>query len=295
MILSLLLAAVLSADPVVVDNLPAGQSDASRSYFGTWTDSTQAGYYGVKSVVSSTAGSAYTFTVPASGAFEVLTRWTGSTNRSSAVPVTILDGVSQVGSAVLDETKSGATWTSLGTFTFSGSAVVVFTVPSGGKYASVDGIRLVPAVAEDPPPDDPPDDPPATVLEIKATEHLYAWWSPVTTGTRGGEIVPCTVDYYELVAVAGISALSGEDVPPDGSRFLQVSPDQPFATGIEVTDQIRATVKTSWKLYVRAWAGLQVSDWSDPFAVTYDPGQPLPIVPAKVQGFKLRIEITVGQ
>jgi hypothetical protein len=214
--------------------------------------------------------------------------------------IEITDSASPDPLAVLavDQTVNGSRWVPLGAWTFpSGFAWVRFVVPAGGRYVSVDGLRALPAPMAEEPPDDPPTNdqvdppPPDPGLVITAPrEHLLATWQPVTTSETGA---PCVVTGYEVCATPATAVLEGtKDPAPDGSRFKLVSPD--VCTDLDVTDLIVSPVRFDWRVWVRARAGDQYSAWSNAIPVTYDPGMPLPIVPAAPKGLTLKIEITVG-
>ncbi len=125
---------------------------------GTWVTSTStAGYYGAgyKHNNQDPASTA-TFTpdLPAAGSYDVYLRWTASTNRETAVPVTVhYDGGSA--SLTVNQTANGGTWNLLGTWSFAAGAAgsVVLAAADGVGYVIADAVRFVSqgAATMDPP------------------------------------------------------------------------------------------------------------------------------------------------
>jgi len=140
---------VTAANPateVIVDNLPAGQQDAARTFTGTWCKSVQAGFFGADSVYGCGGGTdTYRWTPTLQGAtYQVFARWTANVNRSTNVPYTITHASGQATVAV-NQQGSGGQWNLLGTFTFAaGNGGWVQVSDVNGPQASADAVRFVP-------------------------------------------------------------------------------------------------------------------------------------------------------
>ena len=132
---------------IVIDNAALGQSDTSRSFTGTWCESTGLNFLGSNSLYSC-GGSIDTYrwtpTIPSDRAYDVYVRWTALSTRATAAPFKVVHagGTTTVN---LNEQTAGGVWTAVGRFTFSaGSAGYVETSDSNGQ-ANADAVRFVPA------------------------------------------------------------------------------------------------------------------------------------------------------
>lgn len=136
---------VSNNDALTLDNLPAGASDARRTFTGSWCAVKEARSWGNPSLNACGAGpDTYRFTakLPIAGQRDVFIRYTAGAGRSTAVPVTIVHagGTSVVS---VDMRVRSSTWVYLGRFPFEvGSAGFVQLDDSNGR-ANVDGVRFV--------------------------------------------------------------------------------------------------------------------------------------------------------
>jgi hypothetical protein len=132
--------------PIVVDNLPAGQQDAARTFTGAWCAS------GVPGVGADTlwacGGSGDTYrwrpTIPAAGTYRVLEQHGAHPNRSTAVRYRIMHAGGTT-TVMVNQQVNGGTWNLLGQFAFgagTGGFVEVLEGPNGAT--SAEAIRLEP-------------------------------------------------------------------------------------------------------------------------------------------------------
>lgn len=125
---------------VIVDNL-----DPTTSSVGIWSPSSTLGFYGTNSVYNTTLADTFTFAaalVPGT-TYDVYAWWTEASNRYTAVPYEIRDGVTLLGTATVNQRLNGGQWNLLGTYTFSGTAGSITVVNAGGVTIA-DAVRLVP-------------------------------------------------------------------------------------------------------------------------------------------------------
>ena len=129
---------LLSKSLIVDDaDVPA----ASKS--GTWDSTTDTSTFGDGSISSSSVGGTITFEATVSGE-SVISMWWSGTGYSSNVTVDIYDGTTLLTttSLTVDQTANAGQWNQIGTvYTFSGTAKVVITVPSGGT-ACADAVKF---------------------------------------------------------------------------------------------------------------------------------------------------------
>jgi len=102
--------------------------DPQASFVGTWTrTSATSGFYGTGyryHIAGSGSNTAtWSFSVPASGTWEVYARWTDGSNRATNAPYTVnhAEGSTLVR---VSQRVNGGSWQSLGAYSFSGSGSV---------------------------------------------------------------------------------------------------------------------------------------------------------------------------
>jgi glucose/arabinose dehydrogenase len=141
------IASTSSTTEIIVDNLPAGARDATRTFTGTWCKSGAAGFYGADSLYSCGSGTdtyRWTPNISSDRAYDVYVRWTANPNRWTSVPVTVVHAGGTT-TQNFNQRINGAAWTLLGRFTFNaGTAGYIETNDSAGQ-ANADAVRLVPA------------------------------------------------------------------------------------------------------------------------------------------------------
>lgn len=145
-------ATVACRGEVIVDNGPAGQTDATRIPSGTWATSTVAGFHPPNASLYSHGWSSqetYTWKTPvlnasASCKYQVYVRWTSHANRTTAASYTVSG---QSGGAVtrrFDQRGGGAQWILHGTYTFpTGTQGTVRLVEGPSGYTVADAVRFV--------------------------------------------------------------------------------------------------------------------------------------------------------
>ena len=137
-------------DEIILDNTPAGQSGAGRSFTGTWCLSAAPSPFGADSLYSCGSGPdtyRWTPTIPTSGAYAVSVRWTQHPNRSTAVPITVCHAGGCT-TLTFNQQQNGAQWIPHGqyTFTTTGASGYVQVTDQNGQ-AAADAVRFVPVPA----------------------------------------------------------------------------------------------------------------------------------------------------
>lgn len=144
----------------VPDSVPARPAVDFESIFdtefdgvqktGSWSETANPGFYGgskslITQVGATEATLSYPVSLPGVGEFELHGWWAASSNRSSRTAYIVhhRDGIDTVRA---DQTTNNASWVSLGTFPFTGTAsdkVVISTTGStAGTYVVADAIRF---------------------------------------------------------------------------------------------------------------------------------------------------------
>jgi hypothetical protein len=136
----------------VTDTLIADDGDATGfSTVGSWTLWTGFGYH--NQVHQGTAGTGsdkatWTFAV-VPGAYQVAVTWVAHPNRADNAPYTVLDGTTSLGTvrvnqqlAPSDFTDQGVGWKVLGTYTVTGSTLVVQLSNDADGYLNADAVRI---------------------------------------------------------------------------------------------------------------------------------------------------------
>lgn len=140
-----------TAGAITVDN-----TDTARvASTGTWTVSTSTpGYLGTNYAHDGNTGKGSTTfsfkpAVAAAGDHLVYARWTAGTNRAANVPVDIVKTDGSVSTVTVNEQVNGNSWELLGVFPLSpANAEVKFRTTGTSGYVVVDGVKVVPVVAQ---------------------------------------------------------------------------------------------------------------------------------------------------
>src|SRR5262249_20441125 len=108
--------------------------DVGFAVTGAWPTSTLGGFQGDSRYNTAGTGAdsaTWTFTV-SPGQYRVSATWPAGSNRASNSPFTVLDGATPLGTVALNQrvapndfTASGANWEDVGTFTLTGTTLVV--------------------------------------------------------------------------------------------------------------------------------------------------------------------------
>ena len=147
----------------VIDNGQPGYAET-----GSWSTAT-GGFNGTNRVAKTlrTGGAAasatWTFTGLSSGKYEVFITYAGKSTYSSAVPFTVYDGATSLGTTKVNESGlvtltpgqgftqgsyGGVGWVELGTFSISsGTLAVLLSNSATGNFVDADGVLLVPVSA----------------------------------------------------------------------------------------------------------------------------------------------------
>jgi subtilisin family serine protease len=132
--------------PLFFDNLPAGQTDATRSFKGKWCDSSLIGWFDNPSI--SNCGSrtdSYRFTpnITKSGNYGISIRYMSSTSFSSQADVQVRTSSGTTKKPVNMQT-GGGTWVSLGTYSLKAGTGNYIEISNAAGPVNVDGIRIDP-------------------------------------------------------------------------------------------------------------------------------------------------------
>jgi hypothetical protein len=120
---------------IIIDDGDAGSSSS-----GTWHVSRGAAPYGTKSLYSWDVGAAYSYEASLAGRYAVAVRWTYYENRCEAVPIEIYDGDLLLDTVTVNQKQNGGQWNVLGTYDFSGSAMVVVVPESDNCSTCADAV-----------------------------------------------------------------------------------------------------------------------------------------------------------
>jgi hypothetical protein len=134
---------LVTTPPIVVDNLPAGQQDAARTFTGTWCAS---GVSGLGDTLWACGGGGESYrwrpTIPVTGTYRVFEQHGAHPNRSTAAPYGIVHAGGTTTVPVNQQVNS-ATWNLLGQFTFSaGTAGYVEVLEGPNGVTSADAVRF---------------------------------------------------------------------------------------------------------------------------------------------------------
>ena len=125
-----------SSSTVIIDN-----GDNGTQASGSWKVIDTSGFYGSKSVLSSTSSATYSFEAACSGLQEVYLWWVEYKSRCAEVPVEIYDGSNYIDTVTVNQKQNGGQWNELGTFSFSGKAKVII-ISNGGCTTSADAVNF---------------------------------------------------------------------------------------------------------------------------------------------------------
>src|SRR5204863_356774 len=131
-------------------------SDVKFSTSGAWTAYPGQGYQNNMHFAGQGSGlstATWTATV-APGQYEVAVTWYADPNRATNAPFTVLDGSSPRGTTLVNQQQSpadfsdaGVSWKSLGTFSVTGTSLVVQLSNLANGYVIADAIRIKPVGA----------------------------------------------------------------------------------------------------------------------------------------------------
>jgi len=143
------------ADDGVGEVLTIDDGEAGYAEVGAWSLSVAAGFQGdfkFKSVAAGAATATWTFDVGAPGSYRVSATWEEFTNRATNAPYTVLNGVTPLETVLVDQTaapvdfvEGGVEWDDLGTYSITGSSLVVQLTDDaapGGANVIADAIRV---------------------------------------------------------------------------------------------------------------------------------------------------------
>ena len=191
----------LRAAPTIDDgDVAGGSSDYPTAQSGTfaaggdWIPGSQ-GAYGGSHVSSSAPGSGdstATWTMPVTpGSYTIDVTWLAAGNLTANATYNIFNGTSKVGSVSVNQTvppngvtDNGVTWNSLGSFTITGTKLVVTlaNIAADGQVWA-DAIRLLPAYQP---------------AEIVNSGHPGSWtnshWTTINQGLYGNSLLSNSVD-----------------------------------------------------------------------------------------------------
>jgi hypothetical protein len=145
------------ADGVRIDPVDAGHqiiddNNPGYSHTAGWIVYEGGGYLGDTSYIAAGVGAnvaTYTFTGLTPGMYQVSANWVPHPNRATNAPFTIKDGATPVGTVLVNQelapndfSDAGAFWEGLGTFTITGSTLVVELSDNANEYVLADGVRI---------------------------------------------------------------------------------------------------------------------------------------------------------
>ena len=126
---------------LIVDN-----SDTSVVRVGAWEKGTTvAGYWGPNYEILKASGASFTYipNIPKTGQYEIFTRWTAGTNRSSAVPIDIISSSGQKVTKTVDQRGNNGTWVSLGMYSLTAGTGNRVVIRTASGYVVADAVRFV--------------------------------------------------------------------------------------------------------------------------------------------------------
>jgi hypothetical protein len=244
---------------------------------GSWTTSAQ-GAFGGSHASSSTAASGSsvaTWTMPVTaGSYEVDVTWPASSNYSTSATYSIYSGTSLLGSVSVNQqdapsgiTYEGLNFQSLGTFTISGTQLVVGLANTNGQV-DADAIRVVPSYQ------------PTQIVDVNLPGFWSnAGWTTQSTGLYGSSLVagtsngsensqaawwfPVQPGQYEVqvtwVAGSNLSATTPFDVYNALTYISEPTVDEQDAP-VGITDQ--GVVWQSLGVFTMTSDVLHVSTWN---------------------------------
>jgi hypothetical protein len=124
--------------PIIIDD-----GDAGTLPSGLWKISGGASPYGTQSIYSTEMGATYGYEAPLTGRYEVAMWWTYYSTRCTSVPVEIYDGATLIDTIYLNQLQqAGGQWTVLGTYDFSGSALVMVVAQDSSCSTGADAMQF---------------------------------------------------------------------------------------------------------------------------------------------------------
>jgi hypothetical protein len=131
---------------IILDNLAAGGSDATRTFTGKWCGSIAANKYGSSSLYSCGTGpDTYRWTpnLAKTGNFQVYVWYATNANRSTRVPINVVSTTGAV-SKLFDQKTTGGSWILHGTYRFNAGTAGYIEVSDVNGQAGADAVRIVP-------------------------------------------------------------------------------------------------------------------------------------------------------
>jgi hypothetical protein len=139
---------------LIVDNAIRYVKDTTRTYTGVWCASSAPSNYGTRALQSCGGGLdtyRWSFTVAATGAYDLYVWWTSEASRSSSVPFLVADNDGSH-TKYFNEQSGGGQWVLHGTYSFSAGVQKYVEVSDANGQTAADAIRLVPSGSAPPPP-----------------------------------------------------------------------------------------------------------------------------------------------
>jgi thermitase len=136
----------LQTPSITLDNLAVNGSDSTRSFTGTWCQSSQSGFYGNPALYScSRSTDTYRFTpvIPADKSYKVYVRYLSNSKNSKTVPVIIKAGSSTTTKRV-NMQSGGGTWYLLGTYGLKAGQGNYVQLSDSSGQVNVDGVLFEP-------------------------------------------------------------------------------------------------------------------------------------------------------
>jgi hypothetical protein len=135
-----------TGNEIILDNLPAGASDATRRGFGKWCVSPGTGKYGADSLYSCGTGlDTYRWTpsIPSAGNYQVYVWWSAlaSNGKSTGYTVKHASGAKTV---FFDQSTGGGRWVLHGTYPFAAGSTNYVQMNDSRGQAAADAVRFVP-------------------------------------------------------------------------------------------------------------------------------------------------------
>jgi hypothetical protein len=186
-------AAPPTASEIIIDNADAGVQDSAggRTFTGRWCQSKATGQFGPNSLEScGNRRDTYRWTprIQAGGDYDVYVWWTGSPNRSTSVPITVVYA-GGTNTRLFNERTGGGQWVLHGRYTFNAGTTGYVETSDANGSAGADAVRLVPAPAQSssaPPPPQPLGSPAAGLVAAYAFNELSG--TSVTDASGNGSL-----------------------------------------------------------------------------------------------------------
>jgi len=130
----------LPSDLIIIDNLDSGTSSTCL-----WDITEGNGSYGSNASFIQQTGCTYTFEADNEpGCLKISLWWTQDSSRHDAIPIEIYDGITLLGKVHVNQQTNGGQWNELGTYSFTGTAVIVIISDSDTNTTCADALKVVP-------------------------------------------------------------------------------------------------------------------------------------------------------